>query len=381
MPRRICIVCQSWESGGIESFLAGVLLHMDRAGLEAELVVEQLGESVFSAPLREAGIRITELSGRLNRPANYFRFFRLLKERDCSLVHLNAFQGLSLLYLPVARLAGVPVRIAHSHNTALRRSPLRPLKLLLHRLGSACFSGSATELWACSQAAAAFMFPARLLSGRGFRFIPNGIDRERFRFRPRLREEQRRALGFTGCFVLGSVGRLCDQKNQTFLLDVMKPLSALVPESRLLLVGEGEARSALEEKAEALGIRDSVLFYGVTEHVEALFWAMDVFVFPSRFEGLGIVAVEAQAAGLPTLCSEHVPEEALTGHLAERVPLTEGPEGWAARLAALRPGLSDEEREGTELSPEFEIRVIAEKLRRRYLGEEEHGGFEALAGP
>ncbi len=380
MTRRICIVCQSWQSGGIESFLSNVLLHMDRRGLEVDLVAEKLEESIFSPGLREAGIRLVELSGRLNAPENYRRFRRLLRERDYRLVHLNAYQGLSLLYLALARRAGVPVRIAHSHNTMLRHSKTRLPKLLLHRIGRACFSGNATEFWACSRAAAGFLFPERLLKRRGFRFIPNGIDIARFRFRAPEREALRREMGLTGRFVLGNVGRLCEQKNQGFLLEVLASLLPRVPESLLLLVGEGEDLPALRERAKALGLEERVIFYGVTDQVERLLWAMDCFAFPSRFEGLGIVAVEAQAAGLPTLCSEHVPQEALAGPLAERLPLTAGAAAWAARLAALAPGLPDRAREEAPPPSRFELGEVAELLRSRYLDKEDHGGSEALAG-
>lgn len=379
MMQRICILCQSWQSGGIESFLTNVLLHMDRSALEVDLVVERLEQSIFIADLQRAGIHIIELSGRLNDPKNYLLFARLLREKRYRVVHLNLFQSLSLIYLWLARRAGTPVRIAHSHNTALRRSRTRFPKLLLHQLGKLLFSGCATEFWACSRAAALFMFPGRQLRRNQFRFIPNGIDSRRFHFTSTGRRELRQELGLTDRFILCSVGRLCQQKNQDFLLDVLSSLLRRCPECKLLLIGEGEARSALEEKARLLDIEAHVCFYGVSQQVEKLLWAADVFVFPSLFEGLGIVAIEAQAAGLPTFCSEHVPDEALVSALAERLPLTLGADGWAERLATLAPGLSDEMREQADISPDFDIHTVAEKLRMRYL-QEEYEGSDSRAG-
>jgi glycosyltransferase involved in cell wall biosynthesis len=246
---------------------------------------------------------------------------------------------MSLYYARLAQKAGVPVRIAHSHNSALRKSAGRLLKLGIHRFFSLRCTDSATDLWACSGEAAAFMFPREALRKRSYRFIPNGIDTARFRFRGDVRAQVREELGLEGAFVVGHVGRLCYQKNQRFLLSLLPALLRLRPESRLLLVGEGEDLDGLRRYAGELGISDKVIFYGVSRQVETLLWAMDAFALPSRFEGLSIVAVEAQAAGLPLLCSEAVTKEAGITGLARWEPLD--PELWAKLLA----GMPDAERQ------------------------------------
>ena len=133
----------------------------------------------------------------------------------------------------------------------------------------------------------------------------------------------------------------------------------------LLLVGDGPDLDELKRRAAALQISDRVIFYGTSRHVEELFWAMDAFLFPSRFEGLGIVAVEAQAAGLPALCSEHVPEEAAVTPLFRRVPLTDGAEAWARVLAALEP----EERENMAscvAAAGFDVHDVARLIEDAY---------------
>ncbi|MBE6972278.1 MAG: glycosyltransferase family 1 protein [Ruminococcaceae bacterium] len=330
--KRVCIYCQKWESGGIESFLYNVLSRTDLSALEVDLVVEQLGESVFTQRLREKGICFVELSGSVRRAKENERAFRrLLAVGNYSAVWLNVYQGMALRYLRMAKTAGVGVRIAHSHNTDLRQSHTREIKLWLHRRYSKIYAKDATALWACSEAAAKFMFLPTLLQERGYTFIPNGIETERFRFDPAVRETVRQELGLNDRFVIGNVGRLCYQKNQSFLLDVLVEARKLRPESCLLLVGDGEDRQMLEEKAQALGIADYVMFCGTTNQVEKLFWAMDVFAFPSRFEGLGIVAVEAQAAGLPVVCSQYVPQEASVTARLRKLPPTAATT-WAEEL-------------------------------------------------
>lgn len=366
--KKVCCFCECWESGGIESFLSNVLSHMDRSELEVDIVASCLKESVFTAGLEEKGVRFVELSGAQRKLLQNGRMFRqLLNERNYDVVHFNLFQGLSLRFVRLAKQAGVPVRIAHSHNTALRKSPTRWVKLLLHRLGSVLFTQYATDLWACSAEAARFLFPPREREKKGWRFIPNGIETGRFAFDPAARETVRDELGLTDAFVVGSIGRLCYQKNQDFLLDAFAELSALRPDSRLLMAGEGELGVQLKEKAARLGIAGRVIFYGVTDRPERLYSAMDVFAFPSLFEGLGIVAVEAQASGLSVVCSEHVPGETRVTPLAKAVPLTRGARAWAQALADAGC-LNRQTGDKAVREAGFDIEDVARSIGERYSG-------------
>ncbi len=336
---KVCCFCERWESGGIESFLSNVIHRLDLERVQVDIAAACLAGSVFTEPLQRLGVRFFELSGRQRSLVeNHRQFLALLRRERYHVVHLNLFQGLALAYAGTARRAGVPVRIAPSHNTGLRKSGTRPLKLLVHNMAKYIFAREATAFWACSREAAGFLFPKGALNRRGYRFIPNGIEVERFRFDPAVREQVRGELGVEGQFVIGHVGRLCDQKNQDFLLEVFAQVKRRRPESRLLLVGEGELLGRLKEKAGELGVAESVIFYGPASRVERLLWAMDVFAFPSRFEGLGIAAVEAQAAGTPVAASEFVPDEACAGPIFRRLSLDAGAYAWAdALLGACRP--------------------------------------------
>ena len=330
MKRRICVFCETWESGGIESFLCSIFSEMDLKELEIDIVVTELSDSIYTEPLKRIGISFRQLSGHKYKFwKNYQSFYRLLKDRRYDVLHLNAFQALSLIYLFLGKMVGVPVRIAHSHNTDLRNSKTRAVKILIHRFFRYLLTGTATEYWSCSEAAGCFMFR---LNENKCRFIPNGINIERFRFRAEIRNRVREEHGWENHFVIGCVGRLCSQKNQEFLLKVCASALHSCPNSLLLLVGEGEDRMKLEQKTQELGISDSVVFFGVSVQVEQLYWAMDAFAIPSRFEGLGIVAIEAQAAGLSPVCSEFVPDEVFLPGLARKCSLTAGPDAWAKML-------------------------------------------------
>lgn len=372
--RKVCLFCERWASGGIESFLSNVLQHLDLSKFEVDIVATELCDSVFTQPLERLGVHFKELSGdqrALGR--NHRQFWKLLNQRQYDVVHVNAFQALSLFYLWQAKEAGVPVRIAHSHNTALRESPTKAAKLALHRWGRKRYAGEATDLWACSSAAAEFMFSRTELARQGFRFIPNGIDAARFRFDKAERERIRKELGLDGKLVIGNVGRLCYQKNQEFLLDVLGELHSRHPKSVLLLIGEGEDRPKLEEKAKVLGLKDCVIFYGAADRVERLYWSMDVFILPSRFEGLPVTGIEAQTAGLPCLFSDVVTKECQIGKRTWFLPLSAPSKQWAE--IALQAGeVADRNESAAALrAAGFDIADVAGRIEHFYLRADEYG--------
>lgn len=361
---RVCCFCEKWESGGIESFLCNVLLHMDLSVLEVDIVAARLEESVFTQPLKARGVGFYQLSGKLRSPANGRTFSALLKKRNYDVVHLNIFQGLSFYYGYLAKKAGVPTRIAHSHGADLRGGPGKALKLCLHRLGKKLWSSSVTDFWACSRGAAKFLFP----KGQEYQWIPNGIETERFRFHPAFREAERHALGLTeDTFVVGTVGRLSEEKNHSFLLKMFCELKRMRQDSVLLLVGTGCLEERLRVQARALGVEKDVIFYGASSQVERLLWAMDIFVFPSLMEGLGIAGVEAQAAGLPVLCSSAVPPEAVMTAQAAQMELSAGPKAWAEAVLHMRAA---DRGSGVEAvaGAGFDVRTVADKVRKEWMG-------------
>ena len=365
--RRICCFCEKWESGGIESFLHNVIMEMDMSQLEIDIAAAQICESVFTSDLKEKGVGFYELSGSQRKLGRNHKMFRqLLKERQYDVVHLNIFQGLSLYYGYLAKKAGVQRIITHSHNSALRRSRTRWLKLALHNMAKSLLAENATDYWACSRLAAEFMFPRDVVER--YEFIPNGIDIEKFRFNDEVRKKVRKDLGIEGKLVIGNVGRLCYQKNQENLIEVLAKLQSERPESVLLLVGEGEMKAELQQQVEKLGIADKVIFYGVTDKVEQLLWAMDIFVFPSRFEGLGIVVVEAQAAGLPVICSDGVPNEAVVSDLVEKVDLRSGVDSWVESILHCQVGVDRLAVHEQVQKSGFAVADVADRIEKVYLG-------------
>lgn len=329
-PLRVLVFCEKWESGGVEAFVTTLLECMDRTGLVVDVAACRVQPGPYDARLAKMGIEPTALGTSIRSVAsNLKEFRRLLEQGAYDAVHLNVYEGLALLFAREAKRAGVARVIVHSHNNDLRPSATRWLKLALHRMCARLLGGYADVRWAPSEAAGRFMF-----GKRPFVLVRNGVVAERFAFDAGVREGLRSELGFTSDqTVLGCVGRLCEQKNQLFLVEV---LTALPKNACLLLVGEddgdGSYEAALRRRVRELGVQERVRLYGRTSDVASLYQAMDVLCVPSTFEALGIVAVEGQAAGLPVVASTAVPPEAHAGGVMSRIPFDVSQ--WAAALAA-----------------------------------------------
>lgn len=326
---RVLCMSEKWESGGIEAFLATLYEAMDLSGIELELVTCQYEPGIYDGRLAALGLKVQVLSGSIKRWGENLRRFRAMVERgDYDVVHLNLYEGMALLFAREAKRAGVPKVIVHSHNTDLHPGPLRVPKLLVHRACVGLLGGYADARWAPSEVAAQFLF-----GKRPWVQVKNGIQVERFAFDPAAREALRSRLGLgENILAVGCVGRLCAQKNQSFLLRVL----AGVPNAVLVLAGEGDDEQKLCDEARGLGVTDRVRFCGALPDVAPLYSALDALAVPSLFEGLGIVAVEAQAAGLPVVASPAVPPEArVVEGLLEVVPLEE--KAWGVYLASARP--------------------------------------------
>lgn len=327
---RICIYCDKWGSGGIESFLLNLLEHMNICLFEIDLVVSRIESEFYINRLEVLGVSLLVLSNSTSRlPKNRKLFRKLLKEQHYDIVYLNLFQALSLIYAKEAKRANVPLCIIHSHNNNLRKSFTKPLKLMLHFLAKHIYGGYGDLRFACSAQAGKFMFPFY----RNWTWIPNGIDVSNFAFNSSMRAKLRKELNIEDRFVLGNIGRLCNQKNQTFLLDLVYALSKEREDVILLLVGEGEDQQVIKKKICSLYLERYVTLMGNRDDVSELYQAMDCFLLPSRFEGLGIVAVEAQAAGLPVLCAEGLPQEVRCSPNLHFLPINQGVGPWLSALS------------------------------------------------
>ena len=311
-PIRILHVVGGMDRGGIETWLMHVLRHIDRDRYRMDFVVHTARPCAYNDEIRALGCDVIPCPEPA-RPWSYAgRFKRILRERGPYAVvhsHVHFHSGFVLRY---AAQAGVPACIAHSHIDEFRlRASAGPVRRAYLALTQRWIASRATAGLAASRKQAADLFGPRWEADSRWRVLHYGIDTRPFHERVdpgAVRAE----LGIPpGAFVVGHVGRFARQKHDAFLLAVAARLAACEPNLHLLLVGTGPLRLAIEEAAARLGLTDRVIFAGPRADVPRLMrGAMDVFLFPSLFEGLGLVLIEAQAAGVPCVVSDVVPGEA-----------------------------------------------------------------------
>ena len=230
-----------------------------------------------------------------------------LKTHPYEIVHIHYTTPLRAPYLLAAKKAGVATRIYHAHSAAV--SGKSKLKLLFYEYYRKKIVKWGTTWFACSKAAAEWIFPEQLLQAGNVEIVHNGIDTERFKYSASKRNMIRKQLGLEHSFTLVHTGRFIEQKNQLFILDIFKELKSINSDAKLLLLGKGELLEKTKEKARRLGIDNDVLFLGVRENVEDYLSAADCYVMPSLYEGLPVAAVEAECSGLPTVLSENITRE------------------------------------------------------------------------
>lgn len=325
---RVAQVMGYMDGGGVEQVVMNYYRHIDRSraqfdflvcegsGMVPQEEIEYLGGRVFMIPPYQHQIRYQR------------ELERLFREERWPIVHSHV-NALSVFPLRAAKRAGVPVRIAHSHSTSGGHDPVRnAMKAALRPLSNVY----PTHRAACTRHAGEWLFG----KGADFQVVPNAIDLRVFRFDSARRAAVRASLGLSGGqLVVGHVGRFSPPKNQSFLIRAFARVVKERPDARLLLVGEGRQRHECEELAASLCPAGSVLFLGQRSDVADLYQAFDVFCLPSEFEGLGMVAVEAEVSGLPCVLSDSVPEDADPAGTATFLPICD--EGaWAAAITASR---------------------------------------------
>lgn len=331
LPIRVLHVVTNMCRGGLETMIMNYYRHIDRTKVQFDFLVHRDFESDYDAEILSLGGRIHHLP-RLNPFSPSYlgkldAFFAEHPEYRIVHSHLDCMAGIPLKY---AQKHGVPVRIGHAHSSSQDKDLKYPLKLIYKKN----IARQATDLFACSEAAGSWMF-----GGVPFRVVNNAIDTHRYAFDPALRKQARQELGIGADeLIFGHVGRFVPAKNHTFLIQIL----AQTPAAKLLLVGDGELCASVEEQARELGVLDRVIFTGVRPDVERMLQVMDVFVFPSVYEGLPLTIVEAQSAGLPCLISDGVPIECKKSDLVTQIPLDAGTLHWAkaALTAAKSPRIS-----------------------------------------
>lgn len=356
---------------GITSVIMNYYRNMDKTDLEIDFVVHNELSAEYRAELESNGSRIFRLPRKKDPLAYMRRLRRLMEDERYDVVHIHGNSAMMLLDAYPAKKAGVPVRIVHSHNTTCSH-------MTLHKLLCPLFRRTYTHGFACGEEAGKWLY-----GDAPFVLLKNGIDLRRYRYDEAVRDAYREKLGVGGKRVIGHVGNFIEQKNHAFLLDSFAALLEKAPDCLLLLISDGALLESMQAKAVSLGIADSVIFLGKSTEVAQWMQAIDLFVLPSLHEGLPVVLIEAQAAGLPCIVSDRVSEEAdLTDRLTF-LPIDDC-QTWADEMAQRAECLKNTDRASVCLENQekiaragYDVTASANRLRElyiRYVSEEKKNG-------
>lgn len=300
--------------GGIESFMMNYYRHMDKEKIQIDFIVHGFEKGIYDDEIIQMGGRIHNVP---IKSKDYLGNVKALNEifnkRKYNIIHSH-MDAMGMIVLKQAKKCGIPIRIAHSHNT--QHLTKNHIKFMLNEYARKNITRYATHLFACSEPAARWLFGDTYVDNKQIKYVKNAIDLDKYKFNIKKRIRIREDLNLGNSFIVGHVGRFDYQKNHLFLLDTFTKFLKIKPDSKLVLVGDGHLKCMIKQKISELNIKDKVILTGTREDIYHIMNAFDVFCLPSNFEGLGIVLIEAQVNGLKCITSNHVPKEAnITGEI------------------------------------------------------------------
>lgn len=328
-PIRVAHIIGKWVGGGVEAVVMNYYRHIDRNKIQFDFICDDDSTNI---PYEE----IEKLGGKVILVPPYQKMFKyqkemkkILKDGNYKIVHSH-INTLSVFSLRAAKKAGVPVRIAHSHSTTNKKEWKKNLLKTFLRPFAKVY---ATHYFACTEHAGRWLFGDKEFESGNVYILNNAIDLDKFKFDEEIRKRKRAELGIDNDkLVIGHIGRFVEQKNHTFLIDIFNEVYKENNKSVLLLIGQGPLEEEIRDKVKILNLENSVKFLGQRSDVNELYQAMDIFVFPSLYEGLGIVLIEGQTAGCYCLASTEIPENAKITENIELIGLNKNVEIWVNKI-------------------------------------------------
>ena len=360
-PIKVLQIIGDVVGGGVETVIMNYYRNIDKTKIQFDFVVHKGALLQYITQVKNYGGKVYEITSYKSNILKYtYEIYKIIKENNYEIVHSN-MNSLSGFPLFAVYLAGAKVRILHNHTTDNPAEGIRTIAKRILRPFARLF---ANQYWACSKLAAEWMYGKNTVTNGKITIINNAIDLEKFKFNKEKREKLRKKLGIENCFVIGHVGRFVKTKNHEFLIEIFNEVLKQKSNAKLLLIGDGNLKSLIEAKVQNLGIEKAVIFLGVRNDVADLYNVMDVFVFPSLYEGLGMAVIEAQVNSLPTIVSIAIPAEAKISEYIKFISLQQPLKDWLNEVEnAKRKELNISD----ELLKKFDIREESKKLENLYL--------------
>lgn len=367
--KKVIIVLDNLRRGGIEIAAVRFYELLDKEKYETTFLLRNLlhYDEFMVGILDKNGAKIIVKPEKYdNYLKDYFFFKKLFKEEKYDIVHAHKlfYNG---IIMRAAYKAGIKKRIAHSHATEENRIMGKAKKAvsdIYHAAMRVVVGKYATDIVGCSEKAGEYMCGKRLFCERGI-VLPNYVNTDEYSFSAERRLQKRKELGLTDELLIGHTGTIYWIKNQMFLVSLFAKLLESRPDARLMLIGEETDKGETRALAERLNVADKVMFMGSRDDIPDLLCAMDIFMFPSRFEALPIAPIEAQAAGLPCIVSTGVPEEIQATDAFARLPLDASQEQWIKKIIEFS-NFDRTKNDLSELKARYSAQSVAHKLDALY---------------
>lgn len=351
---RVLHCVNNMHRAGLETMIMNYYREIDRNEIQFDFLMHRKNKSDYDD-------EIVKLGGKIYRaprlyPWNYFLYFKymknfFIKHNEYYIVHSH-IDSMSFFPLLAAKKAGIPIRIAHSHSDSIEKDYKYLLKALFKKL----LPNVANKYLACSQTAGEYLFP-----NKKFIILPNAINTNDFSYNAEVRAKIRKQLHIENSYVVGHVGRMNNVKNHDYLIDVFKIIQSKNNNSVLLLIGDGENMGTIRKKIHKYSLENKVQLLGNRDDVNSIYQAMDVLIFPSKFEGFGIVPIEAQCSGLLCLLSDVIPNEVKISDNCFFLSIEDDPLVWADKALCNM----DYQRKSI-LNNEYDIKKVADVLEKYY---------------
>lgn len=318
---RMLHIVGSMSPSGIGNFIMNVYRNIDREKVQFDFIVHETRAVSFEEEIRSlGGIVYTAARKSVNPIQNFLDIYRIVKKGGYEVVFRHTDTATVAADLLAAALGGAKERIAHSHSTSTSNQKM-------HRLFQPLLNALCTKRFACSDKAGRWLY-----GNKPYEVIINAIRLDEFAYQEEVRRNVRKQEGLTDSLVIGHIGNLLPVKNHLFMLDIMAELIKKRPDCKMIFAGDGMMRQPIEEKRKALGLEEHVILLGVRTDTARLLQAMDVFLFPSKYEGLPIAMVEAQCSGLPNVVSDAITPDVDVTELVHKLSLEEAPDIWAETI-------------------------------------------------
>lgn len=357
-PIRVLQVVTYMGRGGLETMLMNYYRNIDRNKVQFDFLTHRDERWDYDDEIESLGGKIYHLPKLNPFSKNYLnaldKFFKEHKEYQIVHCHQDCLSG---VVLKVAKKNGVKFTIAHSHNANQDKN----LKYLIKLFEKRKIPKYADKLFACGNEAGRWMF-----NTDNFEVLNNAIDTDLYTYNAEKASKVKKEFGIENKFVVGHVGRFNPQKNHEFLIDVFNEIQKIKEDSVLMLVGDGDLRQEIEKKVQDLGLSEKVIFTGIRSDVNDLMQGMDVFLFPSLYEGLGIVLIEAQAAGLKCIISDTIPKDGIITDDVLSLSLNQSPVIWANEVLKYKGYKRSNNKELIEKA-DYDIKNNAKKLEQFYI--------------